>query len=345
VHVESIQSPIAETVQRKLRQAAQPVPELISRSPFYEALRAKIGVLARSTAPVLLVGESGTGKDVVARLLHARSGRSDRPFVAVNCAALPRDVIDNELFGHEREAYTGANSRRPGCFEAAHGGTLFLDEIAEMHPQSQAKLLRAIETRTFRRLGGHEEMEVDVRFIAATNKELSAALASKEFREDLYYRLNVIEIDLPPLRSRREDVPLLVAHFLGVFCERYGSGGKRVAQDALDAMTGYDWPGNVRELRNVVERAVVVSADRLITLRDLPPSITRARGPISTVSIPLGTTLAAAERMLISETISFAGGNKSKAAQILGVSRKAVYDKLGRGEPPGCAPTDTAAEP
>ena len=332
MHVETLKSPVTDASPRKPR-PAHAEPELISRAPFFEALRTKLGVLARSTAPVLIVGESGTGKDVVARMIHANSDRSARPLVAINCAALPRDVIDNELFGHEREAYTGASSRRPGCFEVAHGGTLFLDEIAEMHPQSQAKLLRAIETRTFRRLGGHEELEVDVRIIAATNKELAAALASKEFREDLYYRLNVIEIDLPPLRAHREDVPLLVEHFLGMFCTKYGVEKRRVAPDAMDAMTEYDWPGNVRELRNVMERAVVVSTERVIGVKDLPPSITRRRGPVSSVSIPLGTPLADAERILISETIAFAGGNKSKAAQILGLSRKGVYNKLERVPP------------
>jgi DNA-binding NtrC family response regulator len=194
---------------------------LVSRSKAIADIVRVIDLVAPSSAPVLITGESGTGKEIVSRLLHAKSGKGHSPLVAINCAALPKDVIDNELFGHEREAYTGAASRRAGCFERAHGGVLFLDEIAEMHTQVQAKLLRALESRTIRRLGGHEDIEVDVRIVAATNRIVPDALEAGSLRADLYYRLSVVEIHLPPLRARREDVPLLVEHFLNVLCEKH----------------------------------------------------------------------------------------------------------------------------
>jgi len=315
-----------------------PEPVLISRSPAISDIRSRITLVARSEASVLITGESGSGKEVIARLIHHEGPRIDQPFVAINCAAMPRDVIDNELFGHEREAFTGASSKKAGCFELAHGGTLFLDEIAEMHPQSQAKLLRAIETKSFRRLGGKEEVHVDVRIVAATNKDVHQAMEKGELREDLYYRLSVIELHMPPLRERREDVPLLARHFLTLFGEKYGAEPKEITPGAMDALTAYHWPGNVREFKNMMERTVLVCPDAALDVRHLPPRMTGSREVSAELRIPIGTTLEECTRMLILRTLTACQGNKSAAAKMLGMSRKALYDRLNAepvDSPPG----------
>jgi DNA-binding NtrC family response regulator len=303
---------------------------LLGEHPLIKAVLAKIEIVAKSAVPVFIVGESGTGKEIVARLIHARSDRMDRDLVTLNCAALPRDVIENELFGHEREAFTGAVTNRRGLFELANGSTLFLDEIGEMHHQVQAKLLRAIENQAFRRLGGHENVRVDVRVVAATNRDIATSLASGSLREDLYYRLSVVELVLPPLRKRKTDIPLLVDHFLGHFCATYGKQPMRLTQESMAIIEAYDWPGNVRELRNVVESIVLLSPSAVIEASSLPFRVSGVSSPPQEFTLPFGTSLAEAERTIILRTLEMTGDNKSEAARILGVSRKSLYDKLGR---------------
>ncbi len=317
---------------------SEPHPSLVSGSSAIADILTTIDLVAPSTASVLLTGESGTGKEIVANLVHLRGGKSQSPFVAINCAALPKDVIDNELFGHEREAFTGAITRQPGCFERANGGTLFLDEIAEMHPQVQAKLLRALESRTIRRLGGHDEIHVDVRVIAATNMRIPEALTSGALRADLYYRLSVVEIHIPPLRERKTDVPLLADHFLQLFCEKHKRPLKRFSPESHRILDAYDWPGNVREFRNMTESIVLLCPDEIVGPKHLPlkmrnalPAANAAQDP-NVIVVPFGTTLAESERLLILHTLELTGNNKSKAASILGLSRKAMYEKLRRYE-------------
>jgi len=301
---------------------------LVGQSPAICEIRSAINLVAKSQTPILITGESGTGKEVIAQLIHLQSNRTDKPFIAVNCAALPKDVIENELFGHERGAFTGALLKKAGCFELADEGTLFFDEIAEMTSETQAKLLRAIELQRFRRLGGKEEINVNVRTIAATNKNISAALKSRELREDLYYRLSVIEIFIPPLRERKEDISLLVEHFLAVFSEKYERPRQRFSDECLEMLIAYEWPGNVRELKNVVERSIVICPREVIGLQALPERISGHQSARSHITIPVGSSTQEAERLLILETLASVGNNKSKAARILGVSRKTLHNKL-----------------
>ena len=292
------------------------------------ALLQRADLIAPTMAPILITGESGTGKDVLARYIHDRSGKPGAPMVAVNCASLPTEVIDNELFGHEREAFTGANSRRAGCFEMAHRGTLFLDEIGEMPPGVQAKLLRALETKRFRRLGGTEEIEVDVRILSATNRDIGQALASGHLREDVYYRLRVADLHLPPLRNRPGDIPLLLDHFLSAFADSMGRDRQTFHDDAMEILLEYRWPGNIRELRNVVEAAVITCPGPVIHPSHLPERMARAHAIEKAITIPAGCSILEAERLMIEYTLGVTGGNKSKAAQILGVSRKYLYERL-----------------
>jgi len=301
-------------------------PPFIGSHPLLRDLIARAAKVARSGAPVLITGESGSGKEVLARFIHALS--QSQTFIAVNCAALPRDVIDNELFGHEKEAFTGAVSKRAGCFELAHQGTLFLDEIAEMQPQVQAKLLRAVETKRFRRLGGQEEIEVDVRIISATNRDIHDAIAKGEFREDVYYRLGVVELALPPLRDRRTDIPLLLAHYGAQLSAGYTKEPLVFSEEALEILTAYRWPGNVRELRNVVESLVITSDGSPVEAHALPERISREHAISSAITVPVGSTIEEVEWMMIEQTLQATGGNKSRAATILGVSRKYLYDKI-----------------
>lgn len=304
------------------------LPVFLSKSPVIREMMATISLIANSPASVLITGESGSGKEVIAQYIHASSTRAQEACIAINAAALPKDVIDNELFGHEKEAFTGAISKKSGCFELAHRGTLFLDEIAEMHPQTQAKLLRAIETKSFRRLGGKEEVTVDVRVVAATNKNIAKAIQAGEFREDLYYRLSVIELVIPPLRARKEDVPLLANHFLSHFSKKYGLSEKSFSHESLEMMSAFDWPGNVRELRNLTEGIMLMCPERIITPRYLPERISKHAPRSLTVSIPLGTSLETAERIVINQTLASVEQNKSAAAKILGISRKTLHNKL-----------------
>jgi DNA-binding NtrC family response regulator len=302
----------------------------IGTSPAIYDIRSSVRLVANSPAAVLITGESGTGKEIVARMIHQESDRRDKPFIALNCAALPKDVIENELFGHEKGAFTGALAMKRGVFELADTGTLFFDEIAEMHPEMQAKLLRAIEQKSFRRLGGDEEVTVDVRVLAATNKKIPAAIAAGQFREDLYYRFSVIEIEIPPLRSRCEDIPLLVDHFLGYFAGRYGKDPQKFTDGALSMLMEFEWPGNVRELRNVIERVVVTRNEPVIGVEVLPSRITGQRPPSESVTILLGTSASEADRILTVQTLTWAGENRSKTAEVLGCSRKTLRLKLNK---------------
>jgi DNA-binding NtrC family response regulator len=301
---------------------------LIGKSSAISEIRSAIRLVAKSETTVLVSGESGTGKEVVAHLIHWHSKRAQKQFHALNCATLPRDVIENELFGHEKGAFTGALLKKAGCFEMANGGTLLFDEIAEMSIDTQAKLLRVIETQKFRRLGGKEEINVDVRMIAATNKNIADAIKAKELREDLYYRLSVIEIYIPPLRERKEDIPLLVDYFLKIFAVKYEKPIQRFSEDALELLMLYYWPGNIRELRNIVERALVICNHQTINTHYLPQRLHQQPTMQTSINIPLGCTAYEAERILFLQTLASTGNNKAKAAKILGVSRKTLHNKL-----------------
>jgi two-component system response regulator HydG len=306
--------------------------EIVGSSP---ALRRVLDVAtqaAPSSATVLVLGESGTGKELIARFIHEHSARARAPFVAVNCAAIPETILEAELFGHERGSFTGAFARREGRFAKASGGTLFLDEIGELSPAVQVKLLRVLQEGEYEPVGG-DTVRADVRIVAATNKDLRAEVAAGRFREDLFYRLNVIAITAPSLRSRREDIPLLVDHFFGVYCAKNNRSRLEAPREVLQALMDYSWPGNVRELENVVERAVVLCRGERLTLEDLPESIRQGPGAeLSSLTFSVGTPLDEVERRLIRETLRHARGDKSVAAQLLGISTRTIYRKLGEGE-------------
>ncbi|HMA24999.1 MAG TPA: sigma-54 dependent transcriptional regulator, partial [Gemmatimonadaceae bacterium] len=296
--------------------------ELTGQSESMRGVYQIIEAVAPSNASVLILGESGTGKELVARALHSKSERSKGPFFALNCAALPKEILENELFGHEKGAFTGSTNEKPGAFEMASGGTIFLDEVAEMSPDIQVKLLRALETRQVRRLGGRKEITVDIRIVAATNRDLQQALADSELREDLYYRLAVVEISLPPLRERTDDIQLLANEFLA----RYASqNGKQQLTDfeaaAWDWILSYHWPGNVRELKNAVERAVIMSRGPKITLADVMPRHLRGASSVpASVTISVGATVSDARRQLVLRTFASTGGDVERTAKVLGVS-------------------------
>jgi DNA-binding NtrC family response regulator len=287
---------------------------------------------APTAASVLIWGESGTGKEMVAQTIHQLSQRATQAFVPINCAAIPETLLESEIFGHEKGSFTGAVERRQGCFELAHRGTLFLDEIAEMMPATQVKLLRVLQERKFRRLGGRQEQEVDVRIIAATNVDPAEAVRRGKLREDLYYRLNVFTIELPPLRERKEDVALLVQAFLNEFNARNSKAVKGVDQDAMRLLENYGWPGNIRELRNVIERATILAGGDLIEPAHLPPTLTHAKkdDPAATVLLTPGMTVDEAETRLIRLTLEHTRENKTRAAEILGISLKTLHNKLNR---------------
>lgn len=253
--------------------------EMIGASPAIRLLKEQIAIAAPTSGWVLISGENGTGKELVARAIHGQSHRRDKPFVEVNCAAIPEDLIESELFGHEKGAFTGATAQRKGKFDQAHEGTLFLDEIADMSLKTQAKVLRILQERKFERVGGNRTIEVDVRVIAATNKDLEEEISEGRFREDLYYRLNVLPFHVTPLRERREDVPLLAHHFLEFFCSKEGRERKVLAPEALEALADYPWPGNVRELKNIIERLAIMTPERTIEYRHLPRSIIARQRP------------------------------------------------------------------
>jgi transcriptional regulator with PAS, ATPase and Fis domain len=287
--------------------------------------------VAPSSASVLITGESGTGKELVARTIHNLSPRKDTPFVAINCSAIPETLMESELFGHEKGAFTGAAGRRLGCFELANSGTLLLDEIAEMPTLLQAKLLRVLEERSVRRLGSAQEIPIDVRLLAATNKNPHEAVRNGTFREDLLYRLNVITLDLPPLRERREDVPLLAQHLITQLAERHHRPACFLSPAAVEALQSHNWPGNVRELRNVIERAVIICSGEEIERHHLAPYPVEQRARVrseDTVSFPVGTPIDEVERQMILRTLQKTQNNKTRAAQLLGVSLKTLHNKL-----------------
>ncbi|HEY7037198.1 MAG TPA: sigma-54 dependent transcriptional regulator [Methylomirabilota bacterium] len=305
---------------------------LIGRSAPMQEVHRLIEQAAATPAPVLIHGETGTGKELVARTLHELSARASGPFVAVNCAAMPETLLESEIFGHERGAFTDARDRREGCFELAHGGTLLLDEVAEMQPGTQAKFLRILQDGTVRRLGGKTEIKVDVRVLAATNKDPVKAIQDGTFREDLYYRLNVVSLTLPPLRERRDDIPALVQAFIEEFNARYDKRIRSVDESVLNGLIAQAWPGNVRELRNTLERAIIVCDGDTILPRHVPPapalrSTELSDGP-DAVSFRVGTSLEDAEKALILKTLAANGNNKTRAADVLGISLKTLHNKL-----------------
>jgi DNA-binding NtrC family response regulator len=313
------------------------VGKLVGTSPAMQTVYRLIELAAPTPAPVLITGESGTGKELVARTLHELSARAGGPFVAVNCAAIPETLLESEIFGHEKGAFTGALERRAGCFELAHEGTIFLDEIAEMAPGTQAKFLRILEDGVFRRLGARTEIKVDARVIAATNQDPVEAMRAERFREDLFYRLNVVTIALPPLRDRREDIPHLIQAFVEEFGAKYGKPIVSVDEAARQALMAHAWPGNIRELRNTIERAAIVCDGELIGLEHLPalaaggvrPTVRDQESPDALV-FPVGTSLDDVERGVIVRTLAANGNNKTVTAQILGISLKTLHNKLRR---------------
>jgi two-component system response regulator HydG len=302
---------------------------------------------APSQATVLLLGESGTGKELLARAIHESSARASGPFVPVNCAALPESILEAELFGYEKGAFTGAVQRHDGRFVQADGGTLFLDEIGEIPTHVQVKLLRVLQEGEVERLGGRT-LKVDLRLVAATNQDLRAAVREGRFREDLYYRLNVIAVPIPPLRDRREDVALLAEHFLRLYAARNGRHLAGFSRAAADTLARYDWPGNVRELENTVERAVVLSRGSAIEIDDLPPEVRKGgvTGDGRTLSFAVGTPLEEIERRVIHATLAHVGGDKRLCAQLLGIATRTIYRRLEeeRVEPEPTEPTSDAAE-
>jgi len=305
---------------------------MIGNSPEMRKIYSVVEQAAPTSASVLITGESGTGKELVAQTIHRLSPRAPFPFVAINCAAIPETLLESEIFGHEKGAFTGAADRRPGCFELADRGTLFLDEIGEMTPTTQVKLLRVLQERRFRRLGGRQEQSVDVRVIAATNADPLEAVRKGRLREDLYYRLNVFSIGLPPLRERKDDLPLLVQAFLAEFNARNQKAIAGLDHQAMRLFEQYHWPGNVRELRNVVERATILAAGPFIELGHLPPALTTEPAPEHQPQVALGpgTTVEEAERRLIMMTLEHTRDNKTRAAEILGISLKTLHNKLNK---------------
>jgi len=284
--------------------------------------------VAPSQASVLIQGENGTGKESIASLIHSIGARSDKPFIKVSCAALPDTLLESELFGYEKGAFTGAVSQKEGRFELANEGTLFLDEIGEITPSIQVKLLRVLQEGEFERLGGTKVLRSNVRIISATNVNLENAIKQKRFREDLYYRLNVITMNMPPLRERREDIPLLISHFLKIYQEMNNKVIDGISEDVLDILTDYQWPGNVREIKNVIERAVVLTQDRIITQKDLPENISKEKVEERKLTIPFGTPLREIEKKIIIETLRRSKGDKEITANLLGITPRTIYRKM-----------------
>ncbi len=343
---------------KRLRRAldgAFRLDNMVGSSPQMLAVYEQVHLVARSRATVLITGESGTGKELVAKAIHFNSDRSRRPFVRLSCASLPATLLESELFGPERGAFTGALARKPGRFELAQGGTIFLDEVGEIPLELQVKLLRVLQEREFERLGGRETLQVDVRVVAATNRDLAREVREGRFREDLYYRLNVVPIHLPPLRERRDDVPLLAHHFLQRFCDENAKVLDGFTREALDALVRHEWPGNVRELENTVERGVVLARKRTIGAEDLPPALVRPGGRRQAPAADLEAAVAQladrlfdapptegvyravvgrAEQALVERALTRAEGVRLQAARLLGINRNTLYAKLERPEDP-----------
>jgi two-component system, NtrC family, nitrogen regulation response regulator NtrX len=321
----------AENLNLKARVEAR--DEIVGESESIRMLRDAIGRAGPTNGRVLIYGENGTGKELVARAIHKVSLRPDGPFVTVNCAAIPGELIESELFGHEKGAFTGATSSRKGRFEQADGGTLFLDEIADMSLSTQAKVLRTLQEQEVQRVGGTKTIKVDVRVIAASNKVLEDEIAAGRFREDLYYRLNVIPFYVPALRERAEDIPLLAAHFIDAYSAEYGKKPKRLTPEAMALFTGYAWPGNVREMKNIIERIVIMSPGEEITPADVPPPVRASRqqgqaGPDYSTYPTLKEARAAFEKDFITAKLRENGGNVSKTAEVLGMERSNLHRKI-----------------
>lgn len=301
--------------------------KMIGKSAEMQKVFEMIKKVASSKASVLITGESGVGKEVVADAIHKLSNRKDHQAIKVHCAALSETLLESELFGHEKGAFTGADSLVKGRFELAHESTIFLDEIGEINPSVQIKILRVLQEKAFERVGGQETINVDVRIVAATNRNLEDEVKKGTFREDLYYRLNVIHIHVPPLRERKDDIPLLVASFLEEFTEENGKTIKGIEPQAKSAIYNYSWPGNIRELRNCIESAVVMCSGDEIKLEDLPPSVSKTAAEAS-INIPANSTLEEAEKIVILQTLAMNKNNKSKTAELLGIGRKTLHRKL-----------------
>ncbi|MCM1321970.1 MAG: sigma-54 dependent transcriptional regulator [Bacteroides sp.] len=301
---------------------------IIGKSAEMQKIFGMIRRVADSKASVLITGESGVGKELIANAIHNLSSRKDKPLVKVHCAALSENLLESELFGHEKGAFTGAVARKRGRFELAHGGTIFLDEIGEIDQNVQIKILRVLQDKRFERVGGEETLEVDARVIAATNRDLEKEISSGRFREDLYYRLNVVHIHVPPLRERKDDIPLMVTAFLQEFAQENGKQITGIDARARSALYKYDWPGNIRQLRNCIESAVVMCGGSVISMCDLPPSISGSEED-DVIRVPAGITLDEAEQIIIRQNLAIQKGNKSKTAEVLGIGRKTLHRKLG----------------
>jgi DNA-binding NtrC family response regulator len=325
-----------EDLRRRLERMSR-FEDLIGESAEMREIYRLVEAVADTDATVFIQGESGTGKELVARAIHNRSSRRGRDFVPINCGALPRDIIENELFGHVKGAFTGSVTEKAGSLELAQGGTVFLDEIAELEPDLQVKILRVLEDKHFRRLGGRESITLDVRFLAATNMDVRQAMEEKKFREDLYYRLSVVEIHLPPLRNRFGDILLLAEAFLRQYSEKYDKKVRGFDAKVTKALQEYGWPGNVRELKNVVDRAVVLTTSDRIGVGDLPGRVGGPTSSGSTITLPIGDTMDNYERRIIYRTLEHTDNNKTQAARILGVSLKTLHNKLNRYEKEGYA--------
>ncbi len=307
--------------------------QMIGASPAFRRMLTLVEQVADSSATILIQGESGAGKELVARTIHERSGRRAGPFVAVNCAALPETLLESELFGYEKGAFTGAVGRKEGRFELAGGGTLFLDEVGDLSLVTQPKILRVLQEGEFERLGGTRTIQVDVRIVAATNQDLAEMVKDKRFREDLYYRLNVITVRVPPLRERHEDVRLLAQHYLRVYAAKNGRKLEGFSNEALERLESYKWPGNVRELENLIERTVLLARKDRIDAEDLPEEVAGVKRPPRDAILELiGTPLAEIEQRLLDETLRITGGNKTQAAKLLGIDVRTVARKLERRE-------------
>ncbi|MBZ0264995.1 sigma-54 dependent transcriptional regulator [bacterium] len=330
---------LEENRELKIRLGDTPVSGIIAGS---QEMREVLGLVARAAptrASVLILGETGTGKELIARAIHESSGRQEHPFIPVNIAAIPETLVESELFGHEKGSFTGAYAHHKGFFERAEGGTLFIDEIGDMPVAAQLKLLRVLQDGTINRVGGNQEIKVNVRIVAATHKDLQVAMKSGKFREDLFYRLNVVRINVPPLRQRKSDIPALVEHFVQRFSELNGKPVEGMSREALDTLMKYQWQGNVRELENVVESAVVMTRGTVISERELPPEVRQEINPaidssdvLYDSSLPLGERLENFEKSVILAALDENGGNRSETARQLGMSEKNIRDRLKRWE-------------
>ncbi len=290
----------------------------------------QIHQVAATEATVMIHGESGTGKELIARALHDLSDRSTAPFIAVNLGAMPESLLESELFGHEKGSFSGASRQKPGCFEQAAHGTLFLDEVTEMSAKSQVDLLRVLETRQFTRVGGEDLLHSDARIISATNRSVQELIDEGTFREDLFYRLNIIPIDVPPLRGRREDIPLLVEHFLEIFCKRHNRKSKQLAPDAMQTLVNSSWPGNVRQLRNVIERVVITSPGDVILNNQLPEELKKSRAVAASLPNSLAEAVEGCEKEIIELALRSCGMHREKTAKALGISVRTLHYKMGR---------------